>query len=106
MVNNTKTVYEFDNNITAPMFGFKSADDYYKTADLNLLFPNIKIPLLCISSQKDPVCSIKSLDENIAKSNENVFFNYYRLLYVKQNKVVMLHLLIHYFQQKHNIVID
>lgn len=71
-MNKTKTVYEFDKYLTAPSFGFDNIDEYYGEGDENCYLKDACIPLLCISSKVDPVCSIKSLNEDVIKNNDYV----------------------------------
>lgn len=73
-VNNIKSVYEFDDLVTAPAFGYKSADDYYNHGNGNLCLENVRVPLLLISAKTDPVCSIRGLDKEVVRNNENVFY--------------------------------
>lgn len=72
-VNNIKSVYEFDDLVTAPAFGYKSADDYYNHGNGNLCLENVRVPLLLISAKTDPVCSIRGLDKEVVRNNENEY---------------------------------
>lgn len=54
-----KTFQEFDENITAPLHGFKNALDYYESASSYKHLINIKNPTLIIQSRNDPVVSEK-----------------------------------------------
>ena len=62
----------FDNQITAPAFGFKDLQDYYfKTAAVHTI-PLIKIPTFFLNSLDDPVVGIKAIDFKVFNENENV----------------------------------
>lgn len=49
-----KTFWEFDTYVTAPLHGFKNADDYYKQASCRGILKNIAKPTLIIHSEDDP----------------------------------------------------
>ena len=45
---------EFDNRYTAPLHGFKDADDFYATASAEQYIPDIKVPTLIVNAMNDP----------------------------------------------------
>ncbi|QCR23264.1 YheT family hydrolase [Pontibacter sp. SGAir0037] len=45
---------EFDNRYTAPLHGFKDAEDYYSRVSSRQFLPQIKIPTLLVNAQNDP----------------------------------------------------
>jgi predicted alpha/beta-fold hydrolase len=49
------TVYEFDDRITAPHFGFGGADNYYATQSSQNYLEAIRTPTLLITAQDDPL---------------------------------------------------
>ena len=49
-----KTVREFDQEYTAPYFGFDGADDYYHRASSMRIIERIRVPALVITSKDDP----------------------------------------------------
>jgi predicted alpha/beta-fold hydrolase len=49
-----KTIYEFDDKITAPLHGFLSADDYYEKCSSRQFLHAIRTPTLLIQSRDDP----------------------------------------------------
>lgn len=49
-----RTVREFDNAITAPQFGYKSAQEYYSAASAGRVVRQVRVPLLTITAQDDP----------------------------------------------------
>ncbi|MBQ2475725.1 MAG: alpha/beta fold hydrolase [Desulfovibrio sp.] len=51
------TFLEFDNAVTAPMFGFKSAMDYYLAANATREIPFIRHPVYLLNAMDDPFCS-------------------------------------------------
>ena len=50
----SKTIKEFDNSFTAPVFGYDSYVSYYQDACIDRKIPDVKIPLLCLSAADDP----------------------------------------------------
>lgn len=53
------TIYEFDDQITAPVHGFKNAEHYYETCSSKRFLKNVKTPLFIIHSQEDTLCPLE-----------------------------------------------
>ncbi len=53
-INNIKNLWQFDDLITAPLHGFKNAEDYYRQCSCTQFLPNIATPTLIIHAQDDP----------------------------------------------------
>jgi uncharacterized protein len=49
-----RTLYEFDDVVTAPVHGFTSADDYYARSSSIHFLPGIRVPTLLLSAFDDP----------------------------------------------------
>jgi len=49
-----RTVREFDDEITAPCFGFRDAEEYYESASAKRVVGQVRVPLLVITAQDDP----------------------------------------------------
>jgi predicted alpha/beta-fold hydrolase len=49
-----RTIWEFDDKVTAPLYGFASADDYYDQASCLPYLPLIKKPSLIVNALDDP----------------------------------------------------
>ena len=47
----------FDNVFTAPMHGFKDADDYYQQCSATFFMPDIRVPTLIVNAANDPFLS-------------------------------------------------
>lgn len=60
----TKTLYEFDNTHTARLWGFSSADDYYKKSSSIHTLAAIKGPTKILFSEDDPFIAIPKLPHN------------------------------------------
>jgi predicted alpha/beta-fold hydrolase len=54
-VEKIRTVYEFDDLVTAPHFGYASAEDYYRKASCGPLLTHIRVPTLILQAQDDPL---------------------------------------------------
>jgi len=50
-----RTIYEFDDFYTARIFGFGSADNYYRTQSSNQYLECIRIPTLLVQAKDDPM---------------------------------------------------
>jgi len=55
-----KSIYEIDDRITAPSFGFGTADHYYATQSSNLFLDRIRIPALLIQAEDDSFIPFES----------------------------------------------
>ena len=56
-----KEFHSFDHNITAPVHGFQSADDYYNKSSSKQFLKNIETPTLILHSKDDPFMSQNSI---------------------------------------------
>lgn len=54
-----KTIYEFDDMVTAPVHGFESADHYYNSCSSKNFLKDVRTPLLIIHSKKDTLCPLE-----------------------------------------------
>ena len=50
----TKSIYDFDDRVTAPAFGFRDADDYYEQASSARFLDRIRVPTLMLQAKDDP----------------------------------------------------
>ncbi len=57
-----KTLWEFDNEFTAVVCGFGTAEDYYRLASSAPWIPRIQIPTLILASRDDPMIPCQSLE--------------------------------------------
>lgn len=67
-----RTIYDFDDNLTAPVHGFRDADDYYSQSSSLGWLSRIRVNTLLLSAADDPFLPPHVLDEvrSIALSNE------------------------------------
>lgn len=56
-----RTIRDFDNQITAPLHGFKDAEDYYTHSSSLQYLKNIAVPTLLLHSKDDPLVGYSSL---------------------------------------------
>lgn len=57
MLDKVKHVFHFDDMITAPLHGFKDADDYYTRCSSLYFLDKIKTPTLVVNARNDPFLS-------------------------------------------------
>lgn len=56
---NGNTLYQFDDQITAPVHGFKNADHYYESCSSKQFLKDVQKPLLIIHSKEDTLCPLE-----------------------------------------------
>ncbi len=54
-IERVRTIYEFDDIVTAPHFGFGTADNYYRLASSAPLLGAIRVPTLIVQAMDDPM---------------------------------------------------
>jgi predicted alpha/beta-fold hydrolase len=68
-VERIRTIYEFDDVVTAPHFGYGRADDYYRLASSGPLLRNIRVPTLIIQSMDDPMIPFEPFQKSGIEEN-------------------------------------
>jgi len=68
---NSKNFLDFDNYFTAPVNGFKDANDYWKQNSCKQFLEDIKIPSLLVTAVDDPFLSDSCIPVQEAKNNKN-----------------------------------
>lgn len=68
------TLYQFDDQVTAPVHGFHGADHYYEECSSRKFLDSIHKPTLLIHSDEDPLCPIEGMPMH--KINENDSLDY------------------------------
>jgi uncharacterized protein len=71
VVRRARTLYEFDDFVTAPVHGFRDADDYYSRSSSLQFLSRIRIPTLLLSARDDPFLPGAVLDEVRALADTN-----------------------------------
>lgn len=64
---------KFDEYVTAPLHGFKSAQDYYQKSSSIKLLDNIQVPTLIVQAKDDPFMPHSCFPIKQAKRNKNLF---------------------------------
>ena len=67
---NARNFLDFDNFFTAPVNGFKDANDYWKQNSCNQFLSGIKVPSLLITAIDDPFLSASCVPVKEAKDNK------------------------------------
>jgi predicted alpha/beta-fold hydrolase len=68
-----KTFKEFDDRYTAPIFGFSSAEDYWRKASCKPFLAAISVPTLLINAADDPFLTDLCYPIEEAKNNPRLF---------------------------------
>lgn len=63
-----KTLRDFDEYYTAPLHGYKDADDYYRQCSSKFFLADIKVPTLILNAINDPILSKESHDHALTKN--------------------------------------
>ena len=70
-VREARTLWEFDDNFTAPLHGFRDAAHYYSSSSSLPFLDAIRVPTLLLSARDDPFLPASVLDEVVSKAAEN-----------------------------------
>jgi predicted alpha/beta-fold hydrolase len=57
----SRTMYDFDNVVTAPLHGFRDTNDYWSSATTRPLLPGITVPTLVLNARNDPFLPAEAL---------------------------------------------
>ncbi len=68
-----RTFKEFDDRYTAPMHGFKNAEDYYRRASCRQFLHKVTIPTLLVNAKNDPFLAELCYPVEEAKANPKFF---------------------------------
>ncbi|KAK3228162.1 hypothetical protein Dsin_008024 [Dipteronia sinensis] len=68
---NAKSVREFDEGLTRVSYGFKSVDDYYSNSSSSNSINHVRIPLLCIQAENDPIAPSRGIPREDIKASPN-----------------------------------
>jgi predicted alpha/beta-fold hydrolase len=67
-----RSVYEFDDRITAPFFGFGSADNYYRTQSSIHVLDRIRVPTLLVQAKDDPLIPFEVFSHPSVHENPSI----------------------------------
>ena len=76
-LDNIKTLREFDERVTAPLHGFKNAEQYYSESSCKDFLKYVRIPTLIMNSLDDPFLDKKTFPSSKDVS-ETVELEYHR----------------------------
>ena len=68
-----RTIWEFDDVVTAPIHGFASAEDYYRRASSLQFLDRVRVPSLLFNAADDPFLPRPILDEVRAVAAQNPY---------------------------------
>jgi len=72
-IQNAKTFEDFDNAVTAPLFGYKNAKDYWTQCSSKQFLSNIKTPTLIINAKDDTFLSESCFPYKEANKNSSLY---------------------------------
>jgi uncharacterized protein len=64
-----KTIWEFDDRYTAPLFGFGTADNYYRTQSAQQFLEHVRVPTLIVTAKDDPLVPFEIFSHASIKEN-------------------------------------
>ena len=67
-----RSIYEFDEHVTAPAFGFRNADDYYEKSSCASFLPRVRVPSLLIHADDDPFIPPDTYTDPVFEQNPHV----------------------------------
>lgn len=68
-VRNARTFREFDDAATAPLHGFRDAEDYYRRSSSGAFLPAIRVPTLLMHAHDDPFLPGRYLPHGVIAAN-------------------------------------
>src|ERR1700693_4965931 len=69
-----RTVRQFDDVITAPIFGYRDAHEYYEAASAKRVLAQVRIPTLLITAKDDPFVPYASILAAGVEENPSITF--------------------------------
>jgi uncharacterized protein len=63
----SRTLYEFDNVVTAPLHGFRDTNDYWHRASARHVLDDITVPTLVMNARNDPFLPARHLPHKAAR---------------------------------------
>jgi predicted alpha/beta-fold hydrolase len=65
----SRTIWEFDERVTAPLHGFESAEDYYARSSSAGFLAGVRVPTLMLHAEDDPFLPLDSIPRAQAEGN-------------------------------------
>ncbi|RNC83377.1 MAG: alpha/beta fold hydrolase [Balneola sp.] len=66
------SLYQFDDQVTAPVHGFRDAEDYYESCSSARFLNQVSTPILLIHSHEDPLCPLDYAPFDIIEKNRYI----------------------------------
>ncbi|KAJ9687575.1 hypothetical protein PVL29_016170 [Vitis rotundifolia] len=73
-IEKSRSVRDFDNYATRLVGKYETVDTYYRRCSSASFVGNVSVPLLCISTLDDPVCTREAIPWDECKANKNIIF--------------------------------
>src|SRR5260370_12204386 len=67
-----RSIFEIDDKITAPSFGFRGAEHYYATQSANQFLEKIRVPTLVVQARDDTFIPFEIFRHPAFESNPNL----------------------------------
>lgn len=67
-----KSIWEFDEAVTAPAFGFRDAADYYRRCSAARFLHSVRVPTLVIQARDDPFVPFEAFDLPAFRNNDSL----------------------------------
>jgi uncharacterized protein len=64
-----RTIYDFDDYYTARLFGFGTAENYYRTQSSNQFLEHIRVPAMIVVAKDDPLVPFSVYDHPAFRQN-------------------------------------
>lgn len=71
-IKKSRSIRDFDNHATCLVGKFETADSYYRLCSSTSYVEHVSVPLLCISSLDDPVCTREAIPWDECRANRNI----------------------------------
>lgn len=70
---NIRSIYDYDTKITAPCWGYKSAEDYFEKCSSKRFLEHIRIPFDILLAKDDPFVDYQLIDEKMLSESTTVW---------------------------------
>lgn len=67
-----KSIFDIDEYVTAPSFGFRNAEHYYQTQSAKVFLPEIRVPTMIVQAKDDTFIPFKIFDNPAIGANPNI----------------------------------
>jgi len=64
-----RSIWDFDDRYTAPLFGFGTAENYYRTQSAQNFLGDVRVPTLIVTSKDDPLVPFEIFDHPSLREN-------------------------------------